>query len=71
MTGRKTRPARSSPRLDYSAPALEKGMDIIELLAAADSGLTVSEISQRLDRRMSELRTAALRRKPCRGPRLR
>jgi DNA-binding IclR family transcriptional regulator len=55
MTGRKTRPARSSPRLDYSAPALEKGMDIIELLAAADSGLTVSEISQRLDRRMSEL----------------
>jgi DNA-binding IclR family transcriptional regulator len=30
-------------------------MDIIELLAAADSGLTVSEISQRLERRMSEL----------------
>jgi DNA-binding IclR family transcriptional regulator len=55
MTGRKTRSARSSPRLDYSAPALEKGMDIIELLAAADSGLTVSEIAQRLDRRMSEL----------------
>ena len=30
-------------------------MDIIELLADAESGLTVSEISQRLDRRMSEL----------------
>ena len=30
-------------------------MDILELLADADSGLTVSEISQRLKRRMSEL----------------
>ena len=30
-------------------------MDIIELLADADSGLLVSEISQRLKRRMSEL----------------
>ena len=39
----------------YSAPALEKGIDIIELLADSDSGLTVSEISQRLHRSMSEL----------------
>ena len=30
-------------------------MDILELLADADTGLTVSEISQRLKRRMSEL----------------
>ena len=30
-------------------------MDILELLADADSGLTVTEISQRLKRRMSEL----------------
>jgi DNA-binding IclR family transcriptional regulator len=43
-----------SPR-GYSAPALEKGIDIIELLADAEQGLTVSEISQRLKRRMSEL----------------
>lgn len=42
-------------RRGYSAPALEKGMDIIELLAEAESGLLVSEISQRLKRRMSEL----------------
>jgi DNA-binding IclR family transcriptional regulator len=55
MAARKKRPARTAPRLDYSAPALEKGIDIIELLAEADSGLTVSEISQGLDRRMSEL----------------
>jgi DNA-binding IclR family transcriptional regulator len=42
-------------RTDYSAPALEKGMDILELLAEAESGLTVSEISLSLKRRMSEL----------------
>src|SRR4029079_17760487 len=35
--------------------ALEKGVDILELLADAESGLRVSEISQRLGRRMSEL----------------
>lgn len=39
----------------YTAPALEKGMDIIELLAEVESGLTVSEIAQRLRRRMGEL----------------
>lgn len=39
----------------YSAPALEKGMDIIERLAAAETGLTVSEISQQLKRNISEL----------------
>ena len=49
------RPNKNRARRGYSAPALEKGMDIIELLAAAESGLSVSEISQRLKRRMSEL----------------
>ena len=44
-----------TPRQDYSAPALEKGVDIIELLADAETGLTISEISHRLKRRMSEL----------------
>jgi len=42
-------------RQDYSAPALEKGVDILELLADAHTGLTISEISHRLKRRMSEL----------------
>lgn len=51
MSVRKT----STARLDYSAPALEKGMDVIELLADADSALTVSEIAQRLGRRIGEL----------------
>ena len=49
-------PARKpASRRGYSAPALEKGIDIIELLAESESGLTVSEISQKLKRRMSEL----------------
>ena len=39
----------------YSAPALEKGFDIIELLAAAPDGLTSSEIAQRLGRSLSEI----------------
>ena len=55
MSPSKSRNRRSSTPLGYSAPALEKGIDIIELLADTESGLTVSEISQRLKRRMSEL----------------
>lgn len=49
-----TRTTNKSAR-SYSAPALEKGIDIVELLAGAESGLTVSDISQRLKRSMSEL----------------
>jgi DNA-binding IclR family transcriptional regulator len=55
MAGTKSPPGKTSSRRGYSAPALEKGIDIIELLADAESGLSVSEISQRLKRRMSEL----------------
>jgi DNA-binding IclR family transcriptional regulator len=51
----KTRSRTSAPRRGYSAPALEKGMDIIELLADSEAGVTVSEISQKLKRRMIEL----------------
>jgi len=51
----KPRSPHSPARRGYSAPALEKGIDIIELLAEAESGLLVSEIAQRLKRRMSEL----------------
>jgi DNA-binding IclR family transcriptional regulator len=55
MPRTQSRPRKPAQRLGYSAPALEKGMDIIELLADAESGLTVSEISERLKRSMSEL----------------
>lgn len=39
----------------YSAPALEKGLDILELLAGEESGLTLSGIASRLERSVSEL----------------
>lgn len=39
----------------YSAPALEKGIDILELLGSAPGGLTISEIAQRLGRSISEV----------------
>jgi DNA-binding IclR family transcriptional regulator len=55
MPPAKQRSTRSPARRDYAAPALEKGIDIIELLAEEETGLTVSEISQQLGRRMSEL----------------
>src|SRR5688572_31898025 len=55
MSPGKSLTRRTSSPLGYSAPALEKGIDILELLADTESGLTVSEISERLKRRMSEL----------------
>lgn len=39
----------------YSAPALEKGIQILELFAEEPRGLTISEIAQKLRRSMSEL----------------
>ena len=39
----------------YRAPALEKGLDILELLARSSAPLTTSMIVQSLDRSMSEL----------------
>jgi DNA-binding IclR family transcriptional regulator len=47
-----TAPARKTL---YAAPALEKGFDIIELLAEAPEGLTSSEIANRLGRSLSEI----------------
>jgi DNA-binding IclR family transcriptional regulator len=39
----------------YSVPALDKGIDIIELLAGEKNGLLISEIAYRLKRSMSEI----------------
>ena len=39
----------------YSAPALEKGLDILELLSRADAGLTQAEIARSLGRSVSEI----------------
>ncbi len=38
----------------YRAPALDKGLDILELLAAVDGGLTQAEIAKRLERSPNE-----------------
>ncbi|QAY76709.1 IclR family transcriptional regulator [Sphingosinicella sp. BN140058] len=39
----------------YSAPALEKGFDVVELLAGEPSGLTISEIAARLGLTISQI----------------
>jgi DNA-binding IclR family transcriptional regulator len=39
----------------YAAPALEKGLDILELLARSDVPLSQKEIAQKLDRTTGEL----------------
>ncbi|TIU98423.1 MAG: IclR family transcriptional regulator [Mesorhizobium sp.] len=38
----------------YRAPALDKGLDILELLAGVDGGLTQAEIAKNLDRSPNE-----------------
>ena len=39
----------------YTAPALEKGLDVLELLASVSEALTHSEIARRLGRSVSEV----------------
>lgn len=55
MTTRKSRRSAQAGKTLYAAPALEKGFDVIELLAGAPDGLTSSEIAQRLGRSLSEI----------------
>jgi DNA-binding IclR family transcriptional regulator len=43
------------PRTSYSAPALEKGFDVLELLATVPDGLTISEIAGRLRLSISQI----------------
>jgi DNA-binding IclR family transcriptional regulator len=47
--------AREAPDTAYNAPALEKGLDILELLAAENDGLGQAAIAQRLGRSTAEL----------------
>lgn len=49
----KTAPAAESPQ--YAAPALDKGLDILEALTEAEAGLSMAEIAARLGRSMSEI----------------
>jgi len=41
---------RKDEKKTYTAPALEKGLDIIELLSVEDTGLNQSEIARALGR---------------------
>jgi DNA-binding IclR family transcriptional regulator len=45
----------TSRRSRYTAPALEKGLDILELLASVSEALTHSEIASRLGRTLTEV----------------
>lgn len=45
----------ASAKRSYAAPALEKGIQILELFATEQRGLTISEIAQRLKRSISEV----------------
>lgn len=50
-----TMAAREDEDRKYSAPALEKGLDVLELLAARGTPLTMSQIAAELNRSVSEL----------------
>src|SRR5947207_5971432 len=55
---RKTRPpARRASHVDtrYAVPALDKGLDVLELLASEIDGLSLNEIARALARTSSEL----------------
>ncbi len=43
------------PNLPYSAPALDKGLDILEALCQAENGLTQQEIAAKLGRNLGEI----------------
>lgn len=46
---------KNNRKTQYSAPALEKGLDILELLSQEAEGLSVSEIASNLDKSVGEL----------------
>ena len=50
-----TRKSAAIEESRYSAPALEKGLDVLELLAAEPHGLNLQEIARRLKRTSNEL----------------
>lgn len=41
--------------LRYAAPALEKGLDILEALADSAAGYTLNELAKKIDRKVSEI----------------
>ena len=47
--------AKTAVKRYYPTPALEKGLDILELFAGTPAGLTVSEVARMLNRTVSEI----------------
>ena len=47
-------PATTAPK-KYAAPALDKGLDILEVLANSARGLTLNELAKAMDRTVSEI----------------
>ncbi|HSX65722.1 MAG TPA: helix-turn-helix domain-containing protein, partial [Pseudoxanthomonas sp.] len=45
----------TTPLSKYRAPALDKGLDILELLAAAPAAMSMREIADRIGRSSSEI----------------
>src|SRR5579863_3460364 len=50
-----TRQQANSRRIRYAAPALEKGLDVLELLASVSEALNHSEIARHLGRTINEV----------------
>ena len=50
-----SRTEKSAEKRLYATPALEKGLDVIELLAHQPQGLTKSEVARELNRTVSEI----------------
>ena len=46
---------KTKPQTRYTTPALEKGLDILELFASTSAELTKSEVARRLGRTVSEV----------------
>jgi DNA-binding IclR family transcriptional regulator len=51
----KTSPTAPEKTRNYATPALEKGLDLLELLAHQSSGLTKSQMARQLNRTVSEI----------------
>lgn len=52
---KRNKKSAESRRKQYSAPALEKGLDILELLAGEPKGLNISALANRQDRSVGEV----------------
>src|SRR5579875_1549790 len=46
---------RGKKQSNYAVPALEKGLDVLELLARQSQGLTKSQLARELNRTVSEI----------------